>query len=224
MSNFMLAVCTPSNGFWTAEFGMSLVNLSLWVGRRQVPGYKGQGLRLVHTRGSILPQLRRKQVEIALKGGASHILFIDSDQEFPPDTAHRLVNWRKPVVACNIAVKTVPSAPTARTKGEWVGGHPVYSNEQTGLEQVWRVGCGVMMVEAEVFKKIAKPWFMCAWDEEMQDEIGEDWWFCSQCEKAGIPIYVDHGLSLDIGHVGLHTFTHGEVWLPSDEEKVNGRK
>ena len=36
---------------------------------------------------------------------------------------------------------------------------------------------------------------------------GEDWAFCEACEKAGIPIFIDHDVSKLVGHVGNYEYT-----------------
>ncbi len=150
--------------------------------------------------GSILPQLRHRMVRRAQSVGATHILFIDSDQSFPPTTLRRLLSHRLPVVACNVATKTVvPSPlPTARHKGPG-SGHLVHP-KGTGVERVWRVGCGIMMVEMSVFDRVPPPWFEVRYIPEIDDFEGEDWYFCRRLEEHGI------GVSEEVGHWGEFEF------------------
>jgi hypothetical protein len=174
-----------------------------------------QALFFHNKRGSILPQIRQKLVEEALakKPSPTHLLFVDSDQSFPPDTLHRMLAHDAPVVACNVATKSPISGPTAKLKGK-NGGEPisVYSKPTSpALGEVWRVGTGIMLVRADVFLDLPKPWFNVTWREDIQDFVGEDWWFCELLEKAGIPILVDHRLSLEIGHVGDKEYKHEDV-------------
>jgi hypothetical protein len=71
-----------------------------------------------------------------------------------------------------------------------------------------------MLIDVEVFKQIPKPWFMLDYMPEIDDFVGEDWYFCSLLEKAGIPIYVDHDASKRVGHIGPFTFDHSHVEFP----------
>jgi len=83
----------------------------------------------------------------------------------------------------------------------------------TGLEKVWRVGTGVMMIKSTVFHDIKKPWFPVKWIESEQRWQGEDWGFCEKLEQAGIPIWVDHDTSALVGHWGNKMYS-----LPRYEE------
>jgi hypothetical protein len=81
----------------------------------------------------------------------------------------------------------------------------------SGLEKVWRVGCGIMLIDLGVLASVPKPWFSIVYDDTMKDETGEDWFFCEQLEKAGIPRYVDHDASKYVGHIGGYTYTFDDV-------------
>lgn len=163
--------------------------------------------------GSILPQLRHRIAEQALAIGATHVLFADSDQSFPPHTLRQLLSHRLPVVGCNIATKMIPPSCTARKKGPHAG---VPVSPSTGVERVWRLGLGLTLVETDVFRRVPRPWFNVVWRDEIQDYEGEDWFFCSRLEEAGIGIYVDHDLSEEVGHWG--DFKYGlDLVLPKME-------
>lgn len=212
---FKLALAIPSGHTWEADFALSIVQLTMVMGRIQVPGYKGQMLQVINKRTSLLPKSRSELLDDALKCGCSHLLFVDSDQTFPGDLVHRMIKHKKPVIGCNIATKSVPSGPTARQYSkDWPGGDQVYSNGKSGIEKVWRLGCGIMLIDLSVLKEVPKPWFGVEWNKEMNEFVGEDWFFCQQLEKAGVEIWVDHDVSLEVGHVGSFTFTHDYVGLP----------
>jgi hypothetical protein len=184
--------------------------------KHAVPGYDKNAISIFHEKSSILPASRHNIVKKALKANCSHLLFIDSDQTYPAQTAHMLARHGKMIVGANVAIKRLPSAPTARSfNPEWVGGDVVYTSQKSwGLRQVWRLGFGIMLINLEVFKRIPPPWFEILWDEGIQDYRGEDWQFCSLAERAGFPIFIDHDLSKEVGHVGHLTFTHDMVELP----------
>lgn len=212
---FYPCLAIPSRDVWTADFGLSVAMLSMAVAKYPFPGYAGRGFSIQEWRSSILPQSRQRLVQIAKQRRHSHILFIDTDQSFPPQLAHMLARHHKPIIGCNIATKSqgnsIPTARRAPGPGEWWGGHKVYSNGKKGIEQVWRLGFGVMLLDLSIFDKMPKPWFNTRYLEEIDDFVGEDWWFCEQAEKLGIPIYVEHEASLGVDHIGPWRFGHDGV-------------
>lgn len=213
MNPVSVLVGIPSGGDWKPNFGMSLVNMVLASQGTLRSGGRVERLSLYNVRGSILPRNRSEIVARALEGRFSHILFLDDDMLFPQHTLMRLLDHGKAVIACNCPTKMLPSTSTARAKSEDVHGVPINSAETTGVGKVWRVGTGIMLLETRVFRNLPHPWFPIEWNAKLGDYVGEDWAFCSRLEEAGIPIHVDHTLSLEIGHIGSHTFQHSDIPL-----------
>jgi hypothetical protein len=222
VSTISIALAIPSRENWTSDFGKSITMLCMAIQRYPFKGYTGRGLELIEWRSSILPQSRQRLVQAAIQHGHTHVLFIDTDQSFPPQLAHMLARHGKRVIGCNIATKTQGnSIPTARSKpgpGEWWGGHKVYSNGKRGVEQVWRLGFGVIMINLDVFKDLPKPWFNLRYMPEIDDFLGEDWWFCELMEERGIPIFVEHEASLGVDHIGVWRYGHDGV-VPEEAQK-----
>lgn len=211
MQNYKIFIGIPSTSEWKADFGMSLAGLVSYSATPFKDGSRITSLRLHNCKGSILSKSRTILVKKALEHGATHLLFLDSDQTFPVQTLHRLLSHERAVVACNIATKMLPSTPTARLAGGPVG-EPLYSQpDDIGIRQVWRVGTGIMLIKTSVFKDVPEPWFEMRWNPETQDYVGEDWTFCEKLDEAGIPIYVDLSLSKFIGHVGEMEYKHDHV-------------
>lgn len=215
MKKANVVISIPSGHLWEAEFGMSLVLLSNYIVSHKFPEHDSSGFRIHNAKGSILAQLRERALRQALESGASHLLFIDSDQTFPRDTLHRLIAHKKQVVACNIATKSVPSNPTARLRGKGSLGTMCYTlPSSTGLEEVWRVGTGIMLIDLNIFKREGMrkpPYFAQRWNEATQDYVGEDWAFGDRLEAAGVRVYIDHDLSKEVGHVGPLVYDHDLV-------------
>lgn len=190
-----------------------LLYMSMYIMRVQlpIPLRRGNLFEVITKRGSMLPVIRQELVEEALKLDADYLLLLDTDQLFPANTAHRLMSHDKDVIACNVATKLLPpdTGPTARLQGDGDMGVALYSTpESPALEQVWRIGCGVMMLKPRIFRHLPKPWFMFKWDAQYSRFHGEDWYLCEELEKAGIPIWVDHKLSYQVEHEGFASFTH----------------
>jgi len=210
----------PSGNLWHAKFGLSLASLMVRFAMVQVPGYASQELRVANIRSSILPRNRLDIVKAAKAEHADYLLFLDCDHVFPPDLLHKLLAHGKPVVAANCVTKQIPAQTTARAEGNGEQGVPVFSDpDKEGLEQVWRVGTGVMLIHSSVLAKIPHSCWGMTYREELDTYQGEDWGFCHACEAAGIPIFVDHTQSRRVGHEGYFNFTHdvvGEVRCSPD--------
>lgn len=208
-----LAICIPSTGTWAADFGYSLAQLCVHCMAELFEPGQTREVVFIDKRTSNLPRSRQECLEDALLQECTHALFIDTDQSFPPDTAHRLIRHRKPVVAASIPLKTIPSYPTARARSEGPFGYPIFSNrpDALGLEKVWRVGAGVMMIDLAILQKIEKPWFEIRYSDKYAQFVGEDWYFCKKVEDAGFDIFIDHDLSRQVAHIGQFQYTHAHI-------------
>lgn len=208
-----VVLAIPSPGIWHADFALSLLGLQHKFMTVPIPGYRDHELQYCSSKGSILTKMRREAVEFALSIKASHVLWLDTDHTFPPILLHRLLSHKKEVVAANCVVKRIPSSPTARQYVEGKAqGAPVFSDpDKHGLEKVWRVGTGIMLVDTCVYEKTGSKIFNMYWREEFQTDQGEDWSMCEAVQAAGFDIYVDHDVSRAVGHIGMFEFTHDYV-------------
>lgn len=202
---------------------MCLINLMTHVLTRPMKGTKQMQVLLLNKRSSVLCKSRHELLKDAVQKQCHYALFIDTDQTFSSDLLYRLLSWQKPVVACNIATKAIPSSPTARSfNPNYYGGDVVFTDPASkGLQQVWRIGTGVMLIELGILAKVPKPWFLNTYKEDEDEFGGEDWYFCEKLEKAGIPLFIDHDASKTVGHIGKLTYTHelvGEVVKQEAEE------
>ena len=196
-----LFIAVPSTHLWEATFGMSLIFMTNYLAAHPVEGYRDVEYQIFNKRGSLLANMRQWLVEQAIKDDYTHLLFVDSDQTFPPDLVHRLLQNDKQVVACNISTKKMPPDPTARQLGKGKPtGELVYSHGTVGLEQVWRVGTGIMLLRLSLFKRdgMEPPWFDQRWNEKLNAYTGEDWCFCEKLEAAGVRIFIDHEVSCEV--------------------------
>jgi hypothetical protein len=221
MTAFRLLIGVPSGASWNAQFGVDLVNLISAFTSKRVADYSSQSVRVANVRSSILPNNRLNIIKAGIASSSTHVLFIDSDQTFPADLPHRLAVHHKMVVAANCVTKQIPASPTARAKSADPRGVPVYTDPASkGLEQIWRIGTGVMLVNLAVFQKIGLGVWHMQYLPEEETYQGEDWTFCAACEAAGIPLYIDHDVSKLVGHVGSYEFTHDVVGQLRGEEDV----
>lgn len=222
-----LFVAIPSGDEWHRLFGLSLAMMvgDLSSGLK-VGHYTSIQVKIDNHRGSILSRSREKLANLAMAWQATHILYVDSDMVFPAELARRLLAHKKWVVACNCPTKMIPATTTARQeKAGLRGGEQVFSDpDRHGLEKVWRVGTGVMLIDARAFLKVPKPWFPITYIPEIDDYEGEDWGFVKKLREAGVATYVDHDTSRMIGHCGSFVYTHDVVGqivqeeVPAEEE------
>lgn len=213
MSNHLkVLVGVPSGQHWFAQFGVALGSMMVKFAMQRVPGYDSQELRVANVRSSILSKNRLDLVKLAKKADVDFLLMVDSDHTFPADMLHKLIGHNKPVVAANCVTKQIPAQPTARLKKEGDSqGEPLFTDDKKGLERVWRVGTGVMLIRRDVLEKVPHSAWAMIYKEEGDTFQGEDWGFCAECEKLNIPLYVDHDISREVGHIGVFEYTHEVV-------------
>lgn len=167
-------------------------------------GYEG-GLKTYNRTQCSIPHLgRNKLVKEALDSDCTHILFMDDDMRFPMNTISQLLLDDKDIVAANCTTKEFPPRPTAKND------EPVFTNRDSeGLEEVQSVGTGIMMIKAEVFESLEKPWFDYEWlDKEELTILGEDRYFCKKAKQAGHKIFINHDISKNVYHVGDWPYGH----------------
>lgn len=222
MSSLKLLIAVPSGIHWFADFATCMISLTGYLAMKPVPGYSGVEFKVMNIKGSILPKSRLQALKAAKQWDATHLLFVDSDHTFPSDMVHQLLAHRRDVVAANCVTKSIPALPTARARGHDLQGDIVYSDVgRTEIQSVWRVGTGVMLLAKRAYMQIPHSAFAMPYKEEADTYQGEDWTLCEALERAGVPIYVDHKVSQQVGHVGIFNYTHefvGRVLSEAHEE------
>ena len=180
-------------------------------------------LSLQVLRGTMLSRSREELIERALMDPhVTHILWLDSDMRFPQDIIGRLLKHDKLFVAANCSKRVHPAVPTAfhLTEDKKHTKRIFPDRNVTGLEQVAGVGSAIAMHKRELYEKLPRPWFGNPWMEVEGGwkMVGEDMYLCGQCDSNDIPIFIDHDLSWEIGHIGEHEFTMETVL--EDREKL----
>lgn len=205
-NNLRVAVLIPSHSEWKAGFGYSLANMVANFVAAKYEGGKKE-IEIINVGGSMLPEVRHRLVAEAMKWGATHALWLDSDMMFPRDTLQCLLRHNLPIVGANYVRRSLPCIPTAH-KGEGNGGMLWTEAGDTGLVEVKHMGGGVKLVDMRVYDKIDLPFFAFEITENKCGVRGEDVFFCEKARAAGIPAFVDQELSQHIGHIGEIVYTH----------------
>jgi hypothetical protein len=168
---------------------------------------------------SMLVQSRHNLVVKALQHKATHMLFIDSDMVFPPDTLERLLARKKGVIAVNATTRTFPVKHIAHDKD----GKVVDSRGKTGVEAVQHVGLAVALVETSVLQGLTPPLFLMDWIPNVRGYCGEDVYFCAITAEKGHEIFIDHDLSHEVGHVGdfIYGPQHIGIEMPEFKQRTD---
>ena len=116
MITLTVAICIPVYGMTHARFTQCLANLIVHsLGATVVRD--GRNVELVletfMVSCSMLTESRHRLVAEALAWGADHMLCLDADHVFPPDTLVRLLAHGLPAVGANYPRRFAPTAPTA---------------------------------------------------------------------------------------------------------------
>jgi hypothetical protein len=191
---FNLVVAVPSSGNCKAQFAISLANLVMRFSQQRVyQECEEQSIKFLLQEGTGVPQNREEMVDQFLKTDSTHLLFIDDDMGFNPDTLHVLASRRQPIVGANYRLKSPPCRFMA-IRGQYA----IPTNESSkGIEQVEYMGFGFCLIERKVFEEIEKPRFLPIYQDGVYST--EDWAFFT---KTKYPVYIDHDASKRVWHVG----------------------
>ena len=133
------------------------------------------------------------------------IFFVDDDMVVPADTIIRLIEADRDIVSGFCVMRKRPFSPCAyiRNDDNEKFYDPIKDWPDDTLIEVDAVGGACMLIKAEVFNNIKRPWFHFYSDRDM--DMGEDIFFCRKAKRKGYKIWLDTGLI--IGHVGDCAYT-----------------
>ncbi len=191
-----LLVAFPSTDLVHAGFACDLAMLMVMTDQKQIP----IDLLLVQT--APISTARHHCALEALKGGFTHLLFLDTDQRFPAATALRLLAHQRPIVGATYRKRMLPHDLNHVELGESVSGH--LDPGEVGLREVQSLPGGCLLIETKVFTKMKPPYFR--FEYAGGKLFGEDVLFCRDARDAGYKIWLDCDLSREVGHLGVQEF------------------
>ena len=153
---------------------------------------------IITKESSILHYNREHICQQAIEGGASHVLFIDSDMQFEWDAAEKLLKHNKDIIGVPYNMRELPLKTTMKIHAE----DGIIQEAHGDLMKIAAVATGFMLIKTSVFPKLTKPWFFWEFDGEVR--MGEDVFFCRNARNAGFEIWAD--LSQKVGHIGDYIF------------------
>lgn len=149
-------------------------------------------------RGCDVAENRNKLARHALDNGFTHILFVDSDMQFPPDTLKRLLTLDKDIVGIVAHHKKLPLESNVKPLTEEEAGKPF----PTEPFQCGAIGTGIMLVKTTVFSELPEPWFYFSYKDGQRQ--GEDFNFCTNAREHGFEVWADP--TIPIKHVGEYLY------------------
>jgi hypothetical protein len=206
MKNILIA--SPSFETVYVDYAASLVNNVLFLNAK-----KYNCIISFHAhKHTYVYEARHKIVEYAKELNSTHILWVDTDMNFPNDAFYRLLNHDLDFVGVNYSTKVFPYRFTAAVKTDPFDDETSFTsistNDETfGLQKVDGIGFGLCVTSTHLFDKIEQPYFKCEWLEKQKTFRGEDYQFCADIGKF-TDIYIDHDLSKEISHVGSTQYTY----------------
>jgi hypothetical protein len=204
-----VAICIPARGQMEVTTAFDLTRMAAYM-----VGKKNIDLNVYTSQGTLIFDQRNSLVRTAVIEKCDYILFIDADMRFPKTTLERLLAHNKDIIGVNATTRMMPPSPTAKNiqinedgSVDWLA---IYSNKEKGISKVDAIGCGVMLIKTSCLKNIPQPYFY--FEQLLKGKLlGEDIYFCIKAKDAGIDTWVDHDLSMEIGHVGSYTYGWDDI-------------
>ena len=159
--------------------------------------------------GSLIYNSRNDLAKQALSFECSHILWLDSDMVFPPETLTYLLSKMESTGADMISGlyfrRVAPFSPVAFGKLEIENGKASWEDfkgDLTGVYEVAGVGFGCVLQKTDMLLEMAAKYGTFF---DPVANVGEDLAFCWRARQLGYRIMLDTDLKL--GHVGHTVFT-----------------
>lgn len=168
---------------------------------------------------SVVSRARNLIADEFMRSDSTHLMFIDSDMTFEPESILRLLAW-------NQDRAIVAGAYEARKQGKvYILTLDADANgdvimDDMGLVKARRVATGFMMIHRRVFETMRDAYPELEHKDNMTDKklygyfdfkltpegyIGEDFLFCQRAADIGLnDIWIDPTIKL--GHMGIHEF------------------
>lgn len=234
------ALCIPVYGDTKAKFTQSLSNMLVHFLQADFRDPDGNPIdrevEIFMVSCSMLTESRHRLVAEALAWGADYMLWMDADHVFPKDALARLWAHNLPVVGCNYPRRSTPTAPTAAIKGEDGKRVLLYTGKdeaERGLvEPVSHMGFGLCLIDMKVFDVLQAhaekegdgnflPLFKFVETPDKIGMIGEDVFFFGKLTDAGVPLFIDHALSWEVGHLHEGILTNAHAWVQQEQWRAS---
>jgi glycosyltransferase involved in cell wall biosynthesis len=169
---------------------------------------------------SVVSRARNVIAKQFLESDCDHLMFIDADMTFDPESVIRLMAWNQErgiVAGAYVARKEAKTYILSIDGGNGINGtHGKITMDEDGLVRAYRVATGFMMIQKQVFTKLAEqhpewkhmdtnsPQMLYSFFDFLvtpEGMIGEDFLFCDRAREAGFEVWIDPTIKL--GHMGV---------------------
>jgi len=150
-----------------------------------------------NVKSTIIHSARALLVQSAVENDCTHILFLDSDLTFPPNTLNRLIAHHKPVVGATYVKRHPPHELLGKPSAIQPFGTPS-PNDLLTMDEM-PLGC--MLIKLSVFDRLPRPHFSYECGFTPAQDISEDIGFCRNLRASGESILCDPTLSRELGHL-----------------------
>ena len=163
--------------------------------------------------GYDIAEMRNGLASRAVSGGYTHVLMLDLDMAYPPNTLSKLLEADKDIVGGFYLRRHQPPIPFYfKDTGVRYQVQPTWPTE-IGVLSTAAIPGGGILIRSEVFQKIRPPHF--TFGKKMPDGtgIGEDIYFSQRARDAGYTLWCHTGLIY--GHLtelALTPIYNGEKW------------
>lgn len=198
-----VVIAVPTLDMVAAEFAFSLAAM---LGKRAYDRKLSRDVpvALIHQTGSIIMEARNALVAQAKAANASHILFLDSDMVFPPDTLDRLVAHHVDIVCATYVRRTGDHA--------MLGAVDINAKPKGWLNPMLHIPLGCTLIKLSVFDTLPTPWF--AYLSTPEGTQSEDIYWSLAARRAGHTIWCDPKLTSEVGHIGTAIYRPNHTTQP----------
>lgn len=211
---------------WEPEMIKSLIGLTRWEdhfrpGRIAFPDDETPEGGLTFCEGTNLPMQRNNIVRKFLESGCDWLLFVDTDETFPPTLIEQFMRSaseeHRPIISGLVMARRDADKPISPAcvivdeRGRF-STSPVVPNVR--YWNVGAIGSGALFVHRKVYEAVAeaqadreptqwyeyKNWEYVDDDDQLiKDQMGEDYVFSLRAQECGFPTIVD--TSIQLGHI-----------------------
>jgi len=157
---------------------------------------------VIATEGYTIAENRSYCLNRALREKCTHLLFIDDDMTFPPDTIEKLLSVEKPIVGVNSYSRKLPLTTTIgrlHPNGSYISPEDATPMPESPFE-CYSIGFGIALIDLEVIKRMKPPYFSFKAHPSGFTEEGEDGYFCRKARELEIEVWADP--RIEVGHIG----------------------
>lgn len=178
-------------------------------------------------RQNIMQAALARDVSSASSYSFTHLLMLDDDMTFPPDTCSKLfAHMSKGIDAIGVNATRRQNAKMIEYTAVDGNGNTISSLGKTGIHSVQSCGLSVFLINLDAVRQFMRvpsadyqaqahthtqasaPLFEVVWSPAHGKYQGEDRYFCKKLSSQGIEIFIDHDLSHEIGHIGEFVYSY----------------